>query len=139
MQQKHIIHSPVLIIKMTLKTLQISASALYQKVSMFSQQHKCTSLKKEKWTFKKLHSQFKYFTYYDNLIRSTNTTAAKSLGRYNWISNLTVIKCKWKKMPWTRKLHVFELHAAALWKNVFTWNVPWIFIGHWFYSTKFNN
>lgn len=64
---------------------------------ILSQWHKCASLKNEKWTFNKLFSQFKYFSYYDHLMRSTNITAAKSPRRYNWISNITAIKYKRKK------------------------------------------
>lgn len=59
----------------------------------------CDSLKNEKLTLKKLLSQFKYLTCYDHLMmQKKKITAAKSPGRHNWISNITVIKYKGKRM-----------------------------------------
>lgn len=51
-----------------------------------------------------------------SVIKSVNTITAMSAGRYNWISNTTVIKyMRGKKTQPTRKLDFSVLHAVALW------------------------
>lgn len=101
--------------------------------------HKCTTLKNEKWTFNKSLSQFNYFTYYSNLMRSTNITAATSAGKYNWISNITVIKYKWKKNAVNQNvgflLSYMQLNCSR--KRVSKMLLEFFTVIFFFYYTKF--